>query len=288
MKKLAIFLFILLALSGCRYRISLEENDEYTSAEYTPEYTPEPYIEATPDEFAPLPIEVETQDARSYAALPIENDDYAIGYEAPPYQEADHTITAPQPAITESEVVLGGDYGIVGLIAAYSTVLRQGVNTIFPCQLKTVYVETTSPLTTVARGSQMYQLIIYAGGLNVSTRLSAENLTVTADWVVRRSPDVIVKFADAAVLGSGISHTHFAAAITREIKERPDWSALTAVHDNRVLILSEQMLDSEEAQLAAKILIASLLYPELFENIDINYTAANLLSSTSGIFFYLP
>jgi len=340
-----IFALFLLALSGCRYRISHEEAEappptveppvvmEYASpppeenaqpmedgpdekpeepeevfedepdepededkpepAPVSPEtYTATLYYEATVDDFSPLAIEIETEDAHRYGTEP---------YEAPPeadpfphattattdeYEEAPHAITVEEPDDIEGEVTIGDDGGIIGLITAYSTILRQGVNAIFPCQLRDVYVETTAELTTVARNSEKYQLIIHAGGLNVSTRLSPDNLTVTADWVVRRNPDVIVKFVDETILGQGIYSTHAATVLMASLRERPEWDSLEALQENQMLLISEQVLASEAATLAAKLLISQMLYPELFTGVDVNGAVAGLMAGVDGVYFY--
>ena len=260
-----------------------------TQDEPPTDYVSAPYVEATEDNFSPLIMELEQEDARRYGTEEIdgfENDETPIGTEADEYTEPEHIVTVEQPKDIEGEAVIGTEGGIVGLVATYSTILRQGVNSIFPCQLLNIYAETTDELVTVLRGSDLYQLMLDSGGLNVSSRLTASNLTVTADWVVRRNPDIIVKFVDGTVLGSGIASTHTASDVAAGMIARPDWGAMEAVRNNRIILLSMQMLDIEASRLAAQLLIAQMMYPELFEGIDINGTIAELMSETEGFYFY--
>ena len=312
------------ALSGCRYRIinnelespaeepplieyaqPLQDEPQETPTdiphettrpdpETTPPDTEEPpyedinisYIEASVDDFSPLVVQIEETDARRYATEEVVTTDDQNQPSGTATQEADNIITIEQPTATEDDAVIGDDGGVVGLIAAYSTLLRRGVNTIFPCQQLNIYVETTEVLTTVARGAEIYRLIENAGGLHVSSRLSADMLVVTSDWVVRRNPDMIVKFVDASVLGQGIIGTHAASDVLASLTARPDWSAIEAVRNSRVLILSVQMLDTEATRLAAQLLIAYMMYPELFVEIDMRGTVNMLMDAMDGIYFY--
>jgi len=252
------------------------------------EYVALAHIEATTDDFSPLTIEIEVEDARQYGTEETTenpaNTENAVGIEA--YGEADNRVTIEQAADIDGDVAIGDEGGVVGLIATYSTILRQGVNSIFPCQLLYVYCETPEDLVTVGRGSVMYQLMVDSGGLNVSTRLTADMLAVDAGWVVRRNPDVIVKFVDNAVLGNNVTNTHAAAELALSLTARPDWGVISAVRNNRIILLSGQMLESEETRLAAQLLIAQLLYPELFSGIDVNGAVVGLLGGLSGIHIY--
>jgi hypothetical protein len=312
---LATLVAFLLSLSGCRYRLSADEatppppetateitlpDPEITTPdeedeppqqedEPPPEYIYEAHIDAADVDFSPLIMELEAEDARRYGTEEVgaqEDSHHAVGIEAHEEDETDNIITIEQPSDTQDDAVIGADGGVVGLIATYSTILRQGVNSIFPCQLLYVYAETPHDLVTVGRNSDIYRLVADSGGLNVSSRLAPDNLTVTADWVVRRNPDVIVKFVDPAVLGSGITSTHAASETLASIQSRPDWGATEAVRTNRIILLSEQMLTAEAPRLAAQLLIAYTLYPELFEGIDINGAIAALMQEVDGVWFY--
>ena len=248
-------------------------------------YIPLAHIEAAADDLSPQTIEIVNEDARQYGAAESDYSDSNAGVES--YDDiADSTVTVEEPTESEGQAVIGEEGGVIGLVAAYSTLLRQGVNTVFPCQLFNIYCETSEDFVTVGRGSAMYQLMVDAGGLNVSSRLTDDRLTVTADWVVRRNPDIIVKFVDAAVLGDSVTSTHAASEQRSLIMARPGWGATEAVRNNRVILLSDQMLESEETRLAAILSIARLMYPELFENIDVGTAIANLIIEIGGIHIY--
>ncbi|MCL2169767.1 MAG: hypothetical protein FWB74_07070 [Defluviitaleaceae bacterium] len=291
LKKIILLAFILLTLGGCRVRISddLTESppvetpqDEYIEevpedAPNYDEYVSLPYIQAAHDALSPLELQIETEDARRSATEAIyESDENPTALQS--YELENNVITIELPAEVYDDAVIGADGGVVGLIAAYSTLLRQGVNSIFPCQLKYVYTETASDLVTAGRGSVLYQLITNAGGINVSSRLAPAALHVTADWVVRRNPDLIVKFVN-----DGTSHHETIQSLT----SRPDWGTIEAVRNGGIILFSENILEHEETKLAATLLIAATLYPELFEGIDVTGAVSGLIAYTEGILIYI-
>jgi ABC-type Fe3+-hydroxamate transport system substrate-binding protein len=111
-------------------------------------------------------------------------------------------------------------------------------------------------------------MILGAGAYDVSSRLLAENLKVDDGWVTRKNPEVIVKITDSSVLGSGVSSTAAAAAVSRELAAREGWSGIDAVRNHRVLLISREMLGAPWLRLAAEILIARCGNRELFADVD--------------------
>jgi len=248
----------------------------------------ETHIEAETDSLSPLSMEIEYEDAHQYATQEGETEDTSQGTQTA-YEEAADTITIEIPAEPEEEgqAVLGDDGGVVGIVADYTTLLRQGVNTLFPCQLLYIYTEIPQDLTTVARDSDIYRLMASAGGINASTRLTPDRLTVDADWVVRRNPDIIVKFVAENILGSSITTTGPATDLRAAISSRENWNQIEAIRTNSIILLSTQMLESDEARLAAKLLISRMMYPELFANMDVDTLVAELLRGMDGIHILL-
>lgn len=304
----------ILTFSGCRYRIlyDLADNTPYQMAQIydTPEemaeYTdnipadntaPNPetidpsamdyeiaqYFDANPDNLSLITMEIHQEEANRYATEEGADAQNPTGVQT---QQQYNTINLQLPAETQDDVVIGGGDGIVGLIATYSTLLRQGVNTIFPCQLMYIYTETSEDLVTISRGSEIYQMMTNAGGLNVSSRLSPDNLSVTTDWVIGRNPDIIVKFVDDTILGNEITGTHAASQALYSIISRQGWGAINAIQNNDIILFSEQMLELEETRLAAKLLIAYFMYPQLFEGVDTHGAVAGLMGEMVGIHIY--
>jgi|GEM_PF-1753855 len=263
-----------------------DENED-TEDEMLENISDDVVIDAVGTISAPFTVEVITDDVRRYGtdASEVSNDVNIIGIGADD-EDIDDVLSAEQPSDIEGDAVIGDTGGVLGLMSTYSAILRQGVNSMYPCQLLYVFCETSDDLVTVLRGSERYQLIVASGGMNVSTRLSTDRLQVAADWVVRRNPDAIVKFVDDFILGTSVYNTLAASEQAALMRARPYWGSINAVRSHRMLLLSNDMLAFEETRLAAQLLIAHMLYPELFEHVDVDAAVMGLLAYFSGILFY--
>ncbi len=115
-----------------------------------------------------------------------------------------------------------------------------------------------------------------AGAYNVSGKLQADSAVVGDDWIVRKNPDAIVKFVSSDILGAGVSGSAAASEVKNEILSREGFSDLPAVREGRVILLSEELLESESLQTAAALAIAKCLYPDSFEDADSQEALAQL------------
>jgi len=316
----AVLAAALLTLGGCRYRIfddysEIQLSDISFSQEYaqslpedvslpppvntppamaqTPPDTPpedavEPivpltYIEATPDDLSPLTLEVVAEDARQYGSEENDSSDVVVSAEAADTY-MDNIITFEEPADdADEQSAIAETGGVVAIVTDHSALLNQAIGSLFPCQMYYIYAETATDYVTVARGSQIYQLMVNSGGINVSTRLAADNLIVTDDWVINRNPDIIVKFVGDSILGTDVADTYAASELRAAIASRPGWSATAAVSGNRIILLSEQMLDTDATRLAAMLLISRLMYPTLFSDVDVDSLIEELMREMEGI-----
>jgi len=298
----------LLIFSSCRYRLyndnievsfsdalppdniptslSSEDISEDESLEYYEELTPLTYIEAIPNELSPLTLEIVNEDARQYGSEDSEFSEGNVGVGN--LDSVTSNIVYFEELIDDgdSASTLADGGGVVAIITSHSAMLNQAIGSLQPCQMYNIYAETVTDYVTVNRGSSIYQLMVNSGGLNVSSRLTPDRLTVTDDWVINRNPDIIVKFVDSTVLGSGVTDTHVASELRFAIISRAGWGAIEAISNNRIILLSEQMLESDETQLVAKLLISRLMYPTLFSDIDIDSLIDELMGQTEGVYVY--
>ena len=86
---------------------------------------------------------------------------------------------------------------------------------------------------------------------------------------MRRNPAVIIRLVDSATLGRNVADTTRAAAIRDEILTREGFEGMSAVIHRQVLLLSEELLISDEGRLIAKLHIAQIMYPTLFADVSI-------------------
>ena len=197
-----------------------------------------------------------------------------------PAEEADRTGTDDQADPADS------------VYAYYTALLQERTASLFECRRGNVYLELAQPLTTVYRTSAEHQLILDCGAYDVASRLTEERLAVDAGWVVRKNPDAIVKLTDSTVLGSGVDQTGRAEALYRQLLAREGWEQLAAVRDGRVLLLSQEMLDSQPLRLAAMLYIARAAAPDAFADVDPAQALTALLeeagADTGACYVYQP
>ncbi len=129
--------------------------------------------------------------------------------------------------------------------------------TIYPCQFLRVYYETKQDYVTVNAGSAEQKLIQDAAAENVGPDLGNEYLAVDFSWVEKKNPEYIIKCVDASVLGEKVEDTDGAKEQWKQISERENWDTLSAVQGGNILLLSEELLESEQGKLMLKYYVAN-------------------------------
>ena len=164
----------------------------------------------------------------------------------------------------------------------YTVLLQDRMGSLFECQRLNVYWETAEDHLTVFKTSPEHNLILSAGAYDVSSRLLAENLHVDDGWICRKNPGVIVKTVDGSVLGPGVTSDSSARRIYAGLISRENWKQMDAVKNQKVLLLSEELLKAPHLQLAAMLLIARTANPELFEDTDPDQAIKMLAEEATG------
>ncbi|MBR2571716.1 MAG: hypothetical protein IKE30_06255 [Clostridia bacterium] len=150
----------------------------------------------------------------------------------------------------------------------FTLLLQDRMGSLFECQRRYVYWETAEDHVTVFKTSAEHSLILNAGAYDVSARLLPENLRVDDGWVARKNPGVIVKAVGRSVLGTGVSSVSAAKKVYGGLLGRNGWEAVDAVQNGRVLLLSEELLETPHLQVAAMLMVAKTSNPELFADVD--------------------
>jgi len=241
------------------------------------------YIPTTEDE-AP-PQGAGTEENNPYDQLTAAAEDppeplpYVTIYTASPYAEGDTTLDAD------------GD-GTLGLIIDRNMgILNRGLGSLFECQRLYVYLEHLADFSTVNRSSPLHSLVVDSGGFNAAARRGNDALLVDAEWVTRRNPEVIIRTVSSNILGRGVTDLSSAHGIRNEILERPGFELVSAVVNRRVMLLSEELLHTDEGRLIAKLYIAHAMYPTLFADVDMTELLKEIATAggadyTAGIFAF--
>ena len=301
---------LLFSLTACRQRIT---DNPPTVAESTqpqepdtPETTGEPPDNLTtppspPPEDTPAPPAKEAEDEQFNVEINmtepepvlVPGDTGGTGVSAdgasggdPPVagDSGGDTVVLTEPSDTEGATNLSDEgEGTLGtIIDNYTTLLSDGLGSLYECEKGYVYYEAVEDFQTVNRASPEHSLIIESGGYNVAEKLNSDALVVDSGWVLRKNPTVIVKCVDAAVLGGGVTSTGAAAAVADEIFSRPGLEGAGAVINRSVVLISQELLSSNDGRLLAKIYIANAMYPSLFSNVEIE-TFFNLIKESGGV-----
>ena len=190
------------------------------------------------------------------------------------------TIEELSPYVAGDTTLDAGGSGTLGLILDSNTgMLSRGIGSLFECQRLYVYFEHLQDFVTVNRNSYAHRLIVDAGGFNAAARRGNDSLVVDASWIVRQNPSLIIRTVSANVLGANIADTTYAMAMRGSILEREGLENVSAVLNRQVLLLSEELLHTDEGLLVAKLHIANAMYPELFADIAIADILADIYAA---------
>ena len=173
----------------------------------------------------------------------------------------------------------------------YTVLLQDRMGGLFECQRMNVYWETAEDHVTIHKTSTEHRLILGAGAYDVSARLLEENLRVDDGWIGRKNPGVIVKTVGNDILGSGVVSTGAARRERNALLAREGWNTMDAARNGRVLLLSEELLETPHLQTAAMLAIAKTANPEGMADVDIGKAIGMLAeeatgSAPEGIFCY--
>ncbi|MDK6028921.1 ABC transporter substrate-binding protein [Ignisphaera sp. 4213-co] len=132
-----------------------------------------------------------------------------------------------------------------------------------------VFFETYTELATAGPGSGWYQVLTFAGGINVFGDVQQPYPKVSPEAVIERNPDVIIKVVSSTTFDPCRANTTKTLEnIYNTIVSRPGWDKISAVANKRVYIYSTAYLDGPGYVIQVAI-TAKLLYPQTFRDIDV-------------------
>jgi iron complex transport system substrate-binding protein len=146
-----------------------------------------------------------------------------------------------------------------------------------------VYAESYRDYSTVARGSGADTLLDLAGVDNIALSQPVPFPTISPEWVVAQNPRVIVKASSSQWLkmGYNITDLESVVAFRQGIMNRPVWTRIDAVRNNRVFLLSNEIWTGPRAPVGI-LYIAKWCYPDLFADIDPEVVHRNWLLKWHG------
>jgi len=127
---------------------------------------------------------------------------------------------------------------------------------------KVYYEVWTPPLMSAGNGSFINDVISKAGGVNIFGGETQQYPAVSSETVVQSDPDVIMLPSEMANTGEA----PFYGSVF-DVKARPGWSSISAVENDRVIVVSGDLFAEAGPRIAEQIAVAAeAFYPELFNS----------------------
>jgi iron complex transport system substrate-binding protein len=163
--------------------------------------------------------------------------------------------------------------------------IEKKVKEIKPEEKKRVYWEAGhKDYYTWGPGSFAQELLCKVGGVNVFADLSVPASDVDPEQILVRDPDVIIKGTHGTKSG-GYTATEISGMKTQRDKmmSRTGWSELKAVKDGQVYIQGRDILGPKTV--INLCYLAKLLYPDRFEELDVEAFHREYLEKYQGLEF---
>jgi iron complex transport system substrate-binding protein len=125
---------------------------------------------------------------------------------------------------------------------------------------KVYYEVWTPPLMSAGNNSFINDVIVKAGGENIFGEETQQYPTVSSETVVQKNPDVIM-------LPTNMAQTDEAPfyGSVNDVKARPGWSLISAIQNNRIVVVNGDLFAEAGPRIAEQIATAAkAFYPELF------------------------
>jgi iron complex transport system substrate-binding protein len=133
-----------------------------------------------------------------------------------------------------------------------------------------VYVESNSAsYKTYNKNSVVQKLVEIVGGRHAFSDLDGSGAfaTLDAEEVMKRNPDVIIKYAEKADSGYEIDDPSKIEALRKEMLDRPELAEVSAVKNGRVYVMSSYLSYGTDYPVLL-MYWSKWIYPDLFQDID--------------------
>jgi iron complex transport system substrate-binding protein len=134
-----------------------------------------------------------------------------------------------------------------------------------------IYLEGSNDYKSCAKGSGYHQKIEMAGGDNIFANLTTPYPTVDPEAVLVKDPQIVIKLvghADSSIAnGYSVDDSSSMQAIRSSMMNRPGWSNMTAVKNDQVYVISNEIYGGAHFFVGVSYL-AKVFYPDRFKDLD--------------------
>jgi iron complex transport system substrate-binding protein len=136
-----------------------------------------------------------------------------------------------------------------------------------------VFFETYTDLGTIgaSKASLWHTLLTLAGGVNIFGDVTQTYPRVSAEAVVERNPDVIIKIVSTTLVPYNpctSNSTKPLEDVYNTIVSRPGWDKISAVRNRRVYVYTNAYVGGGVGYVTQLAIMAKLLYPNVFKELD--------------------
>jgi iron complex transport system substrate-binding protein len=141
-----------------------------------------------------------------------------------------------------------------------------------------VYYEVWyDPLMSVGQGTYLNDLITLAGGANIFASSKAPYPVVNSESVIDADPQIII--VAEGYMGD-------VEEVRTKIRDRPGWSSIDAVRDNRIYTIDENIVYRHGPRIVGGLeRLSSLIHPELFAETGLHSLIISTSPANSGVAF---
>jgi iron complex transport system substrate-binding protein len=105
-------------------------------------------------------------------------------------------------------------------------------------------------------------VLVKAGGINIFGDESQQYPVISSETIVQKNPDVILLPSQMANTGEAPFY-----GTVDDVKARPGWSSISAIQNDRVIIVSGDLFAEAGPRIGDQIAAAAkAFYPELFNS----------------------
>jgi iron complex transport system substrate-binding protein len=127
---------------------------------------------------------------------------------------------------------------------------------------KVYYEVWTPPLMSAGGTSFINDVLVKAGGINIFGDESQQYPVISSETIVQKNPDVILLPSQMANTGEAPFY-----GTVDDVKARPGWSSISAIQNDRIIVVSGDLFAEAGPRIADQIATAAkAFYPELFNS----------------------
>lgn len=185
-----------------------------------------------------------------------------------------------------------------GFYSKYMDLIAERTKELPEDKIPNVYWERQKPYESFGSPNYITRVIEIAGGKNIFSDDNFDIAVVDAEKVVKKNPDVIIRYASSKgpETGYAIDDPAQAKALRDSVMQRPELAETNAVKNGRVYVLYMALPLGIQGPIG-EVYAAKIIQPDLFKDLDPQKAIQDLLSdylgeefdpSKHGVFVYPP